>query len=277
MISALKGFSGNMANLTKVLRAELFSLVEFAEAINAQKTEKALSFLNQGTGPVKRVSFKSSSARIFFDELAAFGFPLFPNMCLNTHSPLEIIESFNRFRILSPLRKGWMGVDEINRFFACKTLSLSKEDEVAIPITISANDYRMNLFNGESGVLIRKKCQNEEFLQVHKEDYALFLDASSVDGFRKIPANLLPKHEYGYCLSVHKSQGSEFDKVLLLMPKGSEIFGKGVVYTAVTRAKKEIAVWEEDGIFGNALETLSKRQSGICARFSLMIFGKGDC
>ncbi len=90
--------------------------------------------------------------------------------------------------------------------------------------------------------------------------------ASQTPKSRKIPAVLLPPFEYAYCLSVHKSQGSEFDHVLLLMPEGAEVFGREVLYTAVTRAKKKLEVWSTETVLQNALKRPSQRLSGISSR-----------
>ena len=96
---------------------------------------------------------------------------------------------------------------------------------------------------------------------VQEGDFAIFPKIG------KVPALLLPKYEYAYCLSVHKSQGSEFDHVLLLMPEGSEVFGRELLYTAATRARKKPEVWASDEVFEKTINTQSHRLSGISNRF----------
>jgi len=138
------------------------------------------------------------------------------------------------FQILSCLRKGFFGVEAIN-----ESMWGGRE----IPIMITQTDKRMELNNGETGILIKK---NKGDL-IGKDDLAIF-------GERKLPAILLPEFEPSYCLSVHKSQGSEFDRVILFVPKGSEIFGREILYTAITRAKERIEVFADEGVIEKCLK-----------------------
>lgn len=72
-----------------------------------------------------------------------------------------------------------------------------------------------------------------------------------------------PPYELAYCLSVHKSQGSEFDRVILLLPEGSELFGREMFYTAVTRAKRQIEIYGPDAVILKTIDQQGKRLSGI--------------
>ena len=99
----------------------------------------------------------------------------------------------------------------------------------------------------------------------HPDDYALF-PAREGSTVRKIPALLLPRYERAYCLSVHKSQGSEFDHVLLVMPEGAESFGRELFYTAVTRARKQIEIFGAAHTITATINQKSQRHSGIARR-----------
>lgn len=159
---------------------------------------------------------------------------LFPKNFPENTDPSAMLAAFQRFKILTPLRKGKSGSEEINR-----TLfqSLRHEGLNAIPIMITANDYRFELFNGEIGILLtRQKNLPFRFTQ---EDIVYFSSE------RKLPALLLPNYELAYAMTVHKSQGSEFDEVLLLLPHMNQACSKALLYTAFTRAKKRITVWKE--------------------------------
>lgn len=150
------------------------------------------------------------------------------------------------FRILSCLRKGPFGVEAINEL-------MWGEEE--IPIMITRTDKRMGLSNGEMGVLLKKN----EGRSLGKDDVAVF-------GNREFPAILLPEFEHAYCLSVHKSQGSEFEHVVLLVPTGSEIFGREILYTGITRAKETIEVLADEGVVEKCLEGSAVKKSGIWRR-----------
>ena len=80
---------------------------------------------------------------------------------------------------------------------------------------------------------------------------------------RRFSALLLPRYELAYCLSVHKSQGSEFDHVILALPEGSELFGREVLYTAVTRARKSLEVYGSDHVIQKTVEHQGLRLSGL--------------
>jgi len=128
------------------------------------------------------------------------------------------------------------------------------------PIIITKNDYRLDIFNGEVGLLVRAHFQHtHKELELTSHDYALIVGK---DGeIRSIPALLLPAFEYAYCLSVHKSQGSEFNHVLLLLPEGSEVFGREVLYTAATRARQKLDLWATQSILESTIKRKSYRLS----------------
>lgn len=181
----------------------------------------------------------------------------FPGPFNEEPAPEVVEQLFRKFCILSCIRQGPWGVDTLNEeiFQRLKMKSCSGE-WLAIPILITKNDPETALYNGETGVLIRRFPENGE-------GYALF-------GKRKIPLSILPDFSYAYALSVHKSQGSEYDKVALLVPTGSEVFGREILYTAVTRAKKEVAIHGDEGIIRAALERSSRRRSGLRERLKLL-------
>jgi exodeoxyribonuclease V alpha subunit len=141
--------------------------------------------------------------------------------------------------ILSCMREGPLGVNALNQRFKA----------VPAPIILKRTNYDVGLYNGETGLLMH--------------DHALF------SGDRKIPLGKLPEYEYAYALSVHKSQGSEFDHVTILVPKGSEVFGREVLYTAVTRARHSICLaGDVETIRQTALRS-SRKISGLRARVTL--------
>ncbi len=142
--------------------------------------------------------------------------------------------------ILTPLRKGPYGVENLN--------ALIHQGEEPVPIMVKVNDPTQELYNGDTGLLYK--------------EYAQF-------GERKLPRYLLPTYEYAYVLSVHKSQGSEYDEVIVLLPQGSERFGREMLYTAVTRARKKLTLYVEEGELEKVLAKQVKRfssLSSICTR-----------
>jgi exodeoxyribonuclease V alpha subunit len=153
----------------------------------------------------------------------------------------------NPSQVLTPLRNGPYGSDHLNHLLY---LEHQRRGAETIPILIKVNDPLIGLYNGDTGLLIRK------------EGYALFSNG------RKFPEYLLPAYEYAYALSVHKSQGSEYDQVTVILPKGSEVFGREMLYTAITRAKKKISLMAHPGILEKVVASHAYRQSGFNVIFN---------
>lgn len=133
------------------------------------------------------------------------------------------MEALNRFRILTPYKKGLLGTEALN-------ISIQKAlTSNFLPIIVLQNDATVQLMNGDMALLDRK------------EHVALFDHLKN-----PLPQVLLPEVAPAFALSVHKSQGSEFDEVLILIPEGADIFGIEMLYTAVTRAKKGVHIWADE-------------------------------
>ena len=126
-------------------------------------------------------------------------------------------------RLLCPQRIGPCGTVAINKRL------LQASNTLFEPIIITKNDYTLGLTNGQVGVI--------------SNDFAYFETYETTKTLKAIPKILLSSYETAYCLSVHKSQGSEFGHVILLLPEGSERFGRKMLYTAITRAKKKLTIY----------------------------------
>ncbi|WP_166156177.1 exodeoxyribonuclease V subunit alpha [Neochlamydia sp. AcF84] len=236
--------------LKKCLRSELKEIIDLAEEIKKGESQAALHRL------------QSSRKALHFTRLGKDlpAFSIQQQLWLKVEPYLSWEESniselsMNHFRILSPLRKGPLGVDQLNAFFYKEILKKTKAHQrMIIPIIITTNDSTRDLYNGDVGFLVRQKPHQLEG-HVQAGDYALFAD-------KKIPALLLPNYEYAYCLSVHKSQGSEFNHLILLLPEGSEHFGRELIYTAITRARQQIEIWSQTDSFEKALNKSTSRLS----------------
>ncbi len=152
------------------------------------------------------------------------------------NSPKENADDFFaellKTRILSPKRLGPYGTIHINQ----EIRDVAKKNSL-LPIIITKNDYELDLTNGQVGILSQKVAHFEK---------------------TKIPEVLLPPYELAYCLSVHKSQGSEFSDVHLFLPEGSESFGRNMLYTAITRAKKSLTIYAKPETLKACITTQSR-------------------
>jgi exodeoxyribonuclease V alpha subunit len=123
-------------------------------------------------------------------------------------------------------------------------------------VMITANDYELKLYNGDQGILCCRTTSNPLLKRFAPDDYILF-------GKRKISPWALTAFTLSYCVSVHKSQGSEYNQVVILAPPGSESFGREVLYTAVTRAKKNVIVASTQDLIFKAIASSSRKRSGL--------------
>ena len=169
----------------------------------------------------------------------------------------QALLSLDEFRVLSPYREGQCGVENLNRL-ALASLGLRKPDGDAIcnrmPVMVTGNNYELGLFNGDTAVLMTNG--DERGLT------AYFSDPEA--GVRSLSALRLPPFEPAFALTVHKCQGSEFDRILLILPAmDSEILTRELIYTAITRAKSRVEVWCNEDVFCRAVDRRITRSSGL--------------
>ena len=172
----------------------------------------------------------------------------------------EIFGSFGRFRILCALREGPYGVQALNRLIEqlLRQEGLIRQEGrwyPGRPVMITRNDYQLRLFNGDMGITLVDPEGNQE----------LRVFFPSPDGtVRKYPPLRLPEHETVYALTVHKSQGSELDRVLLILPdRDAPVLTRELIYTGITRAREQVEIWGKETIFCRAVSRRIQRSSGL--------------
>ena len=172
----------------------------------------------------------------------------------------RIFSVVERARILSFLRNGMYGCTVINDVIADHLIHLfdpSAKRQVhgfsGALVIITRNDYSKELFNGDVGVTIR------DANGIHR---TFFQRTGSYISF---PVNLLPPWELSFAMTVHKSQGSEFDDVLLVLPddENHRMLTREIVYTGITRAKKRLFFYGSKPALDTALQRKIERQSGF--------------
>ena len=149
-----------------------------------------------------------------------------------------IFDAFNHFRILTPLRKGPLGTEQLNQSISRLMLHLLPAQNngqwfAGRPVMVTENDYRQGLFNGDIGICL-PDAQGQ--LRVWFAD--------SQGSYRSFASVRLPSHETAWAMTIHKSQGSEFEQVLLLLPEDedSQILGRELLYTGITRARSRLDI-----------------------------------
>ncbi len=172
----------------------------------------------------------------------------------------EIFALLENFRILCAVREGFSGVAALNAlveniFEEQQLLQKDRKWYVGRPVLIGRNDYNLRLFNGDVGIFLPDLFAGADarvFFPGQEGKYRAFH-----------PLRLL-EHETVYAMTVHKSQGSEFDKVMFLLPdRDSPVLTRELVYTAITRAKQAVSVWGSESIFQKAVSRSTRRMSGL--------------
>jgi exodeoxyribonuclease V alpha subunit len=173
--------------------------------------------------------------------------------------PAHKLALLARFRVLSAHRRGPFGVDALNQLVEARLverglLRCDREWYEGRPLLVTRNDYQLDLYNGDVGVVT-----TDEIDGVLK---AWFL---SHDGsLRSFMPARLPPHETVFATTVHKSQGSELDRVALVLPdRPSPIATRELLYTAVTRARRHVDIFASIPVLRAAIAHRIERASGL--------------
>jgi len=180
---------------------------------------------------------------------------------LKAQAPDEALRLLNQCRILCAVRRGMFGVERLNRF---AELVLHREGLIdpdnpfysGRPLLITRNSYDLGLFNGDTGVVWTDPGSQDT------GPSAFFSDG--LGGLRRVSIHRLPEHETAYAMTVHKSQGAEFDRVHLILPeKDTPLLTRELLYTGMTRAREQVTFWGSEELLRRAISRKSMRTSGL--------------
>ncbi|MGF6549681.1 AAA family ATPase [Paraburkholderia youngii] len=182
-----------------------------------------------------------------------------------TPDPLPLFDALNRFRILCATRLGPRGVDQVNAAMAAQvrraagvTLAVGAQWFAGRPVMVTRNDYALGLFNGDIGIALPGAGGA---LRVYFR--------TGDGGVRAVSPAALPPHDTAFALTVHKSQGSEFEHAVLVLPSAfSRVLSRELVYTAITRARERVEVIGARAVLAQAIATPTQRDSGLAARIA---------
>jgi exodeoxyribonuclease V alpha subunit len=178
---------------------------------------------------------------------------------MRSRDPLAALKALGRSRILCALRQGPYGAEALNRLAEeilteAQLIPPRERWYAGRPVMITRNDYQLKLFNGDVGVILPDA--------VSGQPRAWFLGTEDV--LRSIPTIRLPDHETVFAMTVHKSQGSEFEEVLLILAdRDSPILTRELLYTGATRASRRVECWFNEPEFRAALSRRVQRASGL--------------
>jgi exodeoxyribonuclease V alpha subunit len=249
---------GSVVELRRNYRfAETGGIYKTSSAINAGDAEAALQALQAGDDEVRwnNLPAPENLAEALRERIVA-GY----GACLQASGPAAALAALSQFRILCAVRHGPFGVESLN--------SLAEEvlAEAGLlkprrgwysgqPVMITRNDQHLQLFNGDTGIILPDPEAGGELR-------AFFVSAEG--RLRRFLPSRLPLHETAFALTVHKSQGSEFDRLLLILPeKESPVLTRELLYTAMTRARTAVELRANEEIFRAAVARQTVRTSGL--------------
>ena len=191
-------------------------------------------------------------------ELAVDAYQEYLGMIRDGHSAGPVIDAFNRFRVLAAVRNGPLGVDELNRQIeqaleGLGVIAPSAPWYPGRPVLILRNDYNLHLYNGDTGI-----C-----MPTPEGTLAVSFIAPGGE-LRVISPNRIPACESAYAMTVHKSQGSEFDRVALVLPANdTPLLSRELIYTGITRARHQVTLCSAGRLLEAAVERRVERASGL--------------
>ncbi len=177
----------------------------------------------------------------------------------------SLMETFNEFRILSAGHNGEWGDHYINNYLTqwhLTELKLPLGQNTWFhgrPVMVLQNNYELGLFNGDIGFCLQTSDEKSR-LEVFFENKT-----------QGIPVNLLNEEVIAtaYAMTIHKSQGSEFKHVAITFDNShARLLSKELIYTAVTRAKKQVTIYSTKSAFEKAVQTPTERHTGLALQFS---------
>lgn len=180
---------------------------------------------------------------------------------LDHESISAVFEAFEQWQVFSPFRQGKYGVEGINLAIE-EALALGAEGEwyLGKPIIVTANDHALKLYNGDIGICLDKEGKTVCFPGTDTDENGLL-------SYRFINTRILPEHQLVYAMTVHKSQGSEYEQCMLVVPQASEnqsnLLTREILYTAITRAKKAFMLFAGDAEIERLVLNKTERMSGL--------------
>ena len=229
----------------------------FARALRDGDDDAALGQLRAGDPAVSMVHLRDDAA--LEETLRPAVLQAFAGF-LDARDPEAKLDALGTYRLLSAHRRGPFGTERLNALIEDILLQAGRIRRAAAgpnyhgrPIMVTANDYQLGLYNGDVGVIAGDGTRLRAYFR-------------GPDGGLRPPLlpSRLPPHETVFAMTVHKSQGSEFDQVgLLLPPAHSALLTRELIYTGVTRAKKLVRLYGTEDVLRRSVDTRVERASGL--------------
>jgi len=230
-----------------------------AGAINAGDADATLAVLADDARPGARLVTPPPGRAAFFGRLRALVEPRYAAYRRET-TPEAALAALGRFRVLCAHRRTHRGVEAVNAeveswLAARGDIERDGPHYVGRPILVGSNDATHGLYNGDVGVVLPDPDAPDERVA--------WFDGAD-DAVRRFSLAVLPGHATVYATTVHKSQGSEYEEVVVVLPADpSPLLTRELLYTAVTRAQAKVTIVGDADRIREAVLKPSRRMSGL--------------
>lgn len=258
-ISTGEGLTDTVIQLRTNFRSgETIALNEISAFVNAGDASGAVQLLQQ---PAAALAWQPLPAAKILKAALRDAVVSHYGDVLKSATPAAALAALGIFRILCAVREGPLGTEAINHLAEeiLAEAGLIPPDKfksgnyAGRPLMVTTNNYALKLFNGDTGVV----WPADNFS-------ALVHFPSETGGIRAVARERLPEHETVFALTIHKSQGSEFDHVLLVLPEtASPVLTRQLFYTGLTRARQSVRILAPEMILRATIATQLQRASGL--------------
>jgi exodeoxyribonuclease V alpha subunit len=184
----------------------------------------------------------------------------------NANNLEEALSNYESFRVLCAQHSGALGVEAVNQLltdhFLRAGLINNPDNFRGQPLLITQNYHDLDLFNGDTGLVWPDE-------NGHLRAWFRARDQS----LRSLSLSIIPKINTAWAMTVHKSQGSEFDNILLLLPptNDSALLNRSLIYTAITRTRQNFRIQSSISSLALACMRTTSRQSGLAGKLGWVL------
>jgi exodeoxyribonuclease V alpha subunit len=235
------------------------AIKELAELVNEQQDELAWKIISEGKDDTVQC-LDGDLIEYIADRQAEY------LQLIKTDADfVKISQAFSCFQVLCSNRQGKNSVADINERVQLK---LAEQQRIKLsglwysgrPVMVTQNNPALHLYNGDIGI-----CMPDDSGTVKLMVFFLRADGTVK---KYLPARV-PQCETVFAMTIHKSQGSEFDEVLIALPELSNpVLTKELLYTAITRAKKLIKLVVNEAVFTTTVRQKIERITGLVDKFN---------
>jgi exodeoxyribonuclease V alpha subunit len=246
--------AASLSRLTESYRyARDSGIAQLAGRVHAQDADGALRILRAGHADVGLIEKRLDSPDFSLFSDARKGYA-----GLGRDDRTLRLQALDQFRVLCAHRRGPGGVLTLNTALARAVHGARAHSEhyAGRPLLINQNDYAARLFNGDVGV---------EHPSRRGGPLCAYFRSETGEP-RELSLSRLPSCESVYAMTVHKSQGSEFDEVAIVLPEAeSPLATRELLFTAITRARRAVRIYASEASVRAAIAQRVARHSGLAA------------